>query len=99
MVVLRRRQGHRHQFQQLEQALMQREHHLSEAIDEQERLARHCAELLEYQQGLEKDLHHDQLCRHGLNSSCSSSSRRAASQHSLMTTIDWGFWLYVGWHI
>jgi hypothetical protein len=40
VVVLRRRQGHRHQLQQQEQALMQREHHLSEAIDEQERLAR-----------------------------------------------------------
>lgn len=63
VVVLRRRQGYRHQLDTLEQALAQRDTHLSEALQEKEQLSRHYASLLERQQGLEQQLADNQQQR------------------------------------
>jgi hypothetical protein len=60
VVVLRRRQGYRHDLVTLEKALAQRDTHLSEALQEKEQLSLHYTSLLERQQELEQELHQRQ---------------------------------------
>lgn len=56
VVVLRRRQGYRHDLVTLEKALAQRDTHLSEAIQEKMQLSLHYDSLLEHEQGLKQEL-------------------------------------------
>ena len=56
VVVLRRRQGYRHDLVTLEKALAERDTHLSDALQEKEQLALHYASLLEHQQVLKQEL-------------------------------------------
>jgi len=61
VVVLRRRQGYRHDLVTLEEALAQRDTHLSEALQEKERLSLHYTSLLKRQQELQQELQQMQI--------------------------------------
>jgi hypothetical protein len=80
VVVLRRRQGYRHQLDTLEKALAQRDTHLSEALQEKEQLSLHYASLLEQKLGLEQELQQGQATCGQLEQQLADSQRQRLLQ-------------------